>query len=352
MKKISVISFLLIIVLLSSLLTGCSCNNNGRVDVTDDPSALNTDTAQTPAPGETAAPTNGRSTNAPEQSADPSQTAAPGTTDAPVLPTGIGPIDPTTENTPAPTNPPEDQPITALTWLTANSTVTCDMDLDGKPEKIEIVSSGNSPITVTVNVTVGSSGNKLTASVSADRFVSALLNNFNSSDNRFELIVSACTGSRDHKMLICRLNSSSSTLEQVTVDGWAEAVEGDSLIVGRLYDVMGTWECTAPFRFKTGSLAVEQESEMWDVVRSSERWCTVSNEILVCFYTTGRDNEVGFLLEGYKLYPTATDMSTKIDVTLDTGAPGYFDITVDPSGRLLLLGEEMTEWFSDLYFIN
>ena len=352
MKKISVISFLLIVVFLSSVLTGCSCNNNGNADVTDDPSAMNTDAAHTLAPGETAAPTDDLSTSSPEQSGDPALTAAPGTTDAPVLPTGLGPIDPTTENTPAPTNPPEDHPITAMTWISANSAVTCDMDLDGKPEKIEIVSSGDSTVTVTVNITVGSSGNKLNESVSADRFVSALLNNFNPSDNRFELIVSACTGNRDHKMLILRLNSSSSSLEQAVVDGWAEAVEGDSLIVGRLYDVMGTWECTAPFKFKSGSLAVEQDSEMWDVVRSSERWCTVSTEMLVCFYTTGRDNEVGFLLEGYRLYPTSTDMSTKVNVTLDTGAPGYFDVTVDPSGRLLLHETDMTEWFSDLYFIN
>ena len=335
-------------------------------DVTDqqDSTFAPTDAASTDGPASTDTPeqtqtsastepyaTNPADTGDPGNTSNPNATPSAITTDTPSNTSVPGitthPIDPT----PSPTTPPSDTVVSGLVWLDGKSTVSYDMDGDGKAEKVKvIVTEQGSSKRVTISITVGSSGNVLTTSINADSFLSAFINTFNSS--RAHLVVSTCVGSRQHSINCYRMNSSSTSLDSFGTDGWIEAVNGNKLLVGRLYDVMGTWECTSEFSFNASGTELVQDGEFWDVVREGERWCTVRDIMLVGLYTTGPDNETTFLTEGYQLYPIRTDMKTLIDIVLDTGAPGYMQITLDSNGAPIYAGATMDELFSDLTYIR
>lgn len=329
-------SFALItaVVLAASFAWGCRHNND-----VPEPTAVPIQPSGT----ETAAPTEQTVVTSAPVDTEAVQTPEPGPTETPAAPTEIIP-----DETPAPATQPPEQVVTGLVWIDGSRTLKYDLDFDGKPETVEITASSS----VSVKITVGANGKVLSESVSAGRFFSVLINNFNSSDRRAEIIISTGSGNRQRNMLCLRLDSSSNALEKLNVEGKAVAADGDTLTVSRMLDVLGTWECTAAFKFASSGFKLEQQGEFWDVVRSEERWCTVSQEMLIGYYTSGLDNETGFIEPGYRMYPTRTDLNTIIDVTLDTGALGYLPITVGQNGELMYSGNPLTSWFSDLTFIN
>lgn len=351
--KNSLLALLCAVIILLSVLCGCAGKNGCAPSGTDDPTALNTDDPSTAVPTRETDQTNAP-TVSPDETEIPAETASvnteiPGFTPFPDETPTPGNPDTPAPATPVPTVPPSDETLTGTVWLDSFCSVLYDLDLDGKPERIEIkkIASG-----VSLEVTVGAGGQKLMEELTADSLLSAVISDFNRGDSRAELIVSVLTGTRGHKLYCFRLNGASNGFETCSIDGRAESVDGDSLTVCRMLDVMGTWDCTALFVFSNSRFELNKPSQLWTVKRTEERWCTVSRDMLVGLYTTGLDNETTFLEPGYRLYPTSTDMESIINLTLDTGAHGYLTITIGPNGRPLISGSDLTEWFSDLTFIN
>ncbi len=329
---------------------GCSCNNTGDPSNTSDPSALNTGDPGNTGNDNTGTPSGGPDASAlpPDQTPDgsfgPGNTPAPGdNTPAP----GVTPVP--VQNSPIPTTPPTNDTLTGTVWLECPCSVLYDLDFDGRPEQIEIKMSGRD---ITVSVTTGSGLKTYADHVTADRFLAAVISDFNKGDGRAELVVSTLTGNRGHRLRCLRLNAASDGFDGHTAPGWIESVTDEGIVLGRMLDVMGTWDCIAAFAFDENSFELVMTDELWTVKRTTDRWCTVSVDLLVGLYTTGLDNETTFLDPGYRVYPTSTDMERVINLTLDTGAHGYVTITIGADGRPLLSGMDMTEWFSDLTFVH
>jgi hypothetical protein len=330
--------------------------------VTADPSAnITAGPTATPTPVPMAVPTEAPVyTNVPIVTADPSANITEGPTATPIAaptpaPTAapsVTPGEPATP-TPAPTDTPLPDPVTTLTWLELGKAITCDLDFDYKPETIvaELNTTSYARL-LTVKVTVGKNGKVLEDSFLADEFISGLVNNFNSGDNRVEIIISSLRGTRTETVCAYRLNSTSTGLSVCKLEGSVYQVDGNSVRIHRYLDFMGTWECTSAFAFDLTNFKLVQAETDWIVLHPGERQCTAAQTLLVGLYTTGVDNMIIYFEPGARLYPTATDLSTRIDVTLESGTPGYLSVTVGPNGELLHGGEKMTDCFSDLYFMD
>ena len=352
-KTAGLLAAISLILVISMFFTGCSCS--GTVDPTDpentsDPSAMITDNpgGTDAASDPTKAPSSDPAGTADPAAFDPNNSGDPANTNDPAVNTPApGDTAAPAQNTPIPTMPPTDEPLTGTVWLECPCSVLYDLDLDGRPEKIELGMSGRD---LTVSVTTGSGNMTYSERVTADSFLSAVVSDFNKEDGRAELVVSTLNGRRGHKLLALRLNKSSDGLDSCSADGWIESIDEGSIVIGRKIDIMGTWDCAAAFELSKNSFEFVMTDELWTVKRPEERWCTVSQDMLVGLYTTGPDNETTFLEPGYRMYPTSTDLSGIINVTLDTGAHGYLSVTFGQNGRPMYSGLDLTEWFSDLTF--
>ena len=306
--------------------------------------------SSTDAPGETDSPS---STEASSATAAPAASAAPGEATAqPTAAPTMAPYIPG-EPTPEPTNTPVPDPVTELTYVEEGKPVYCDMDFDGRAEKIEVVMSKREGTKqYTVRITLGSSGATLIDNFFADKYMLGLLNNFNSGDERVELMLSTCTGKRQDVIRSYRLNPDSTGLLGIRTDGWIDSVHGNTVTVAKYADLMGTWECTCPHVFGHDSFELKPMDEDWQVKYESGRWCTVSGEMLVGLYISGNENYVGFLERGDRIYPTATDLVSRIDFMTDTNSAGYLSVTFTGELAAGYDGKSMNEWFSDLTFIK
>ncbi|MCR5610215.1 MAG: hypothetical protein K6F68_00075 [Clostridiales bacterium] len=254
---------------------------------------------------------------------------------------------PTAVPTPAPTAAPVT--VSGLTWLNVPAKVCCDLNFDGKLDLLELSYSQGRII---LSVTVGKNGKNITVSKEADGIISAFVNDFGASGSRYEIVVSAAKGTRNEFILCARLNGLSSDLDTCLVDGWVDGIIDDKIKVARKIDVIGTWTCTSEFRFTSSGFSLDQVERYWNVVPEEGRWCTLSQQMFINYYTSGLENEMGFIYPGYRLVPVGTDLETKIDLRLDTMADAFISITVSSDGKLLYEGKEMSEYFSDLTFIN
>ena len=244
-------------------------------------------------------------------------------------------------------------PVTTLTWLELGKTVLCDLDFDGSPETVVLEeTSASYGKLLTLKVTVGKTGKALEDSFLSDEFIGGFINNFNSGDNRVEIVVSSLVGTRDETIRAYRLNSNSTGLSVCKLEGSVHQIDGNSIRVHRYIDFMGTWECTSAFAFEDDNFKLSQVETDWIVLHPGERTCTVSKTILVGLYAMGIDNTVITVYPPSRLYPTATDLKTRIDVTLEGGAPGFISVTPGANGRLLYGGESLEDCFSDLYFMD
>ncbi len=187
----------------------------------------------------------------------------------------------------------------------------------------------------------------------AEYFTKALINNFNTGDNRVEIVVSTGTGNRGQVIRAYRLNAASTALMSTKLDGWIETVGANSIEVGRYIDLLGTWGCTADFAFAASGFTLTQQSEAWQVHRDSERWCTVSKELIVELLTNSQtENCAGFLYYGDLIYPVETDLASYITFVSDLDETGNIEITVAAGGALLINGTPVDDWFLDLTYID
>lgn len=272
-----------------------------------------------------------------------------------ILPSATPSPTPGIGNTSAPTNTPHPDPITDMTWFDDSAAVYYDMNFDGAAERIEIVLTPQNSYTFicSVSVTVGATGDILTNTFTTELFSKALLNNYNSGDGRVELLVCCGSGTTDFGIYCYRLNSDSSALDVYYAKGWVETADENTVTIGRYLDVLGTWACTSRFSFDTDLFELCQYDSEWSVFSDEERWCTASKELLVQFYLhASTPNYAGFLYEGDRIRPLATDMSSYIRFVMDNNEEGAITVTFDPlNSTLLINGLPPAEWFSDLYFI-
>lgn len=387
-RFIRLVAVMIAVILALSAAASCSSGNNGTDPAeTDDPSAQATETGggdtvltespviDTEVPDATISPVD--PTEVPDDSASPdttepaSSTSQPDATSAPEAtqqPSDTHQPDQTpliTEPaataestfTPAPsyepTEVPEPDPVTELTFIESDKTYRFDMNFDGIPERIEVrLKTRDTTKQCTVRVTVGGSGETLIDTFDTERLMVGLVNNFNTGDNRAELMLSTLTGNRDALIKSYRLNGESSGLLLCETEGWIDSVNGNSVIVSKYVDLMGTWECFCEHSFAFDSFELLPVWTDWMVKPEEGRMCTLAEEIMVGLYVGGPDNYVGFMEAGDKLYPTATDLSERIDFVTDTNVSGYLSVTFGSDGRPLLDGEPMDSLFTDLTFIQ
>ncbi len=289
---------------------------------------------------------------APTVSDTPSASTVAGGTPTPT-PVGITQNPNQPQVTPTPTPIPD--PAVGMTWFDDSSPVWCDMDFDGHTEKIEIelVRLYSYTYTCYVRVTVGATGNTLSASFVTESFSSALLNNFNTGDGRVELLVCCSRGATEFSIHSYRLNANSDGFESAYTDGWIESAADNTVVVGRYQNILGTWACTASFAFSTAVFNLVQTGAEWTVYNDADRWCTVSQDMLVEFFVaSGSDNVAGFIYVGERLFPTSTDMRTYIQFSLEDGRAGSITITLDAYGNILINSQNPNNWFSDLEYLD
>ena len=245
--------------------------------------------------------------------------------------------------------------VTGLVWFDDSAPVYYDLDFDGKPEKVELklVPVSSYSYSCMLRITVGATGRELIDTFTTEYFTKALINNFNSGDGRAEIMVCGGTGNKGQVTRASRLNSTSSSIETISVPGWIETVSGNSIEFGRYIDILGTWSCSATFAFSRTDFALVQQGTEWQIHRDSERWCTVANDFLVEIYVNNSiENYAGFLYKGDRIYPTATDLNRYIRFTSDIGDNGSIDITINADGDVCINGDPVDYWFSDLQYIN
>lgn len=311
-------------------------------DGTSDPSV--TPDGASPAPTDPAdqshrpPDTDGPDATEPGHDTSPEPTAEPGVTDVPT-------------ETPKPADQPA--PVSGPLWIYSSKKIFSDLDFDGSPERIDFaVIPGATGVKCSVEVTVGKNGAVIRDEFTIKRFLKAYLNDFNKGDGRAELLVSVAAGTCDHFVRCYRLNADSSAFVRYAADGWLETASAGSVVIGRYYDLMGTWKCTAEHVLSRSGFVLEKTSEMWEVVREDGRWCTVADELIVGIYTSGGNNESVYLDRGDVLYPVSTDLEGIINVRLESGADGYIVVTFGQDGKPLMNGVPMDELFSDLTYIN
>ncbi len=336
----------------TALPPGVTAGPDSSANPTENPGATDGATAQ-PAvsgqPGVTARPTGqGGATNPPAPAtalptASPNPTARPTPSPAPIA-----------TATPRPTNTPKPDPVTALTWLELDTPVSCDMDFDGKAEKVELTrSESGGKMLVSLKVTNGKTGKVLMDSVTCDRFVKGLINNFNTGDRRVEVMLSVSSGTRDDVTHAYRLNSGSTGLLKCSCPGLVESVNGSSLQIARMLDLLGTWNCTASYAVSYDKFELVRSGSDWIVTQEEDRWCTSSTDFIAAVYLSGTDNSANWFGAGEKLRPVSTDLESRMDFVTDTGTRGYFDIDVDENGRVTKVnGYAPTALFGDLNYID
>lgn len=290
----------------------------------------------------------------------PDETVSPiNITPEPTLAPGTTPTAPVT--TPVVTLPPDATPTpvpdthTDLTWFDDSAPVLFDLDFDGVADKVELklTKLTDYAYSCMLKVTVGATGKEVVDAFTTEYFTKALINNFNSGDNRAEIVVCTGTGNRGQITKAYRLNAYSNAFVTTSISGWVESVSDNTMLFGRYADIMGTWACSATFGFSNAAFAFEQISEKWQVHRDSDRWCTVADEILVQLYiASSTENYAGFLDRGCKIYPTATDLSTFIEFTSDLGESGAITISKGTNGTFYISGRPIDDWFSDLTYID
>lgn len=332
-------------------------------DTADPTSASDPDSSEgvyTPAPGETQQPSGSGAPSA-SQSLAPGQTPSPTQLSSaqPTSPSGhtvtTAPVQPSTP-TPIPTATPKPDPVTALTHVAPGNEYYCDMDFDGRNEKIEISRKerDGGDILLTVKITVGKTGSVLVDSFATEHYFDGILNNFNSGDKRVELLISTGVGKREDTIRCYKLDDSSGSLSACAAEGRMISVGANSVTVSRFVDLMGTWECLSDHSFSYSEFALESIDGEWRVKNEPNRWCTVSNPMLVGFYSNGNENEFGYLYPGYdasRICPTATDLKTRIDFITDANVSGYLSVSFS-EGVPLFEGKPMDHWFSDLTYIK
>lgn len=297
--------------------------------------------------------------DAPADTSSADTTPAPDTTETayttPVTTIMPASEEPSVPNTPSPvpTEIPEPDPITELTYIASDKLYYCDMDFDGTSDKVEVqLKTRDDKKQCTVKITLGSSEATLIDTFTTEKYIGGFLNNFNTGDRRMELVISTCIGKRDDTVRSYRLNSDSTGLLISETEGWIDSVEGNSVIVSKYVDLMGTWVCSCPHYFDHNDFGLLPLDEDWTVDYESGRWCTASKELLVGLYISGPDNYAGFIEKGDKLYPTATDLKERIDFMTDTNVSGYINVTFDPKEGALYDGSGMDAYFSDLTYIR
>ena len=302
---------------------------------TDSPNA-------TPRPGES---------EAPHQSASPNTsvpTTSPVNTASPVQPAAPSPV---------PTDTPKPDPITALTNIAPGKEYSCDLDFDGKTEKISlgVKEREEGKKLLTLMVTLGNSGTVLVDSFYMERYYDGVINNFNTGDNRVEIVISTGAGARDEQIRCYRLDKASEALLIYTFGGRMESVGTDSISVAMYADLMGTWICTNELAFSYDEFALSPLNTEWFVRNEPNRWCTVSAPLFVGFYSSGNDNEFGYLQDGLgadRIYPVSTDLVSRIDFLTDSNVRGFIDVTFDENHTAFYDHMTMDNWFSDLSFIK
>lgn len=288
----------------------------------------------------------------PAASADPVPTAVPTASAPSAEPTGT-PSAPATP-TPPPTPTPVPDPVVTTTWLELGSKVYCDLDFDSKPEQIELnIADNPSGVSlVTLRIIVGKNNKTLEDSFPAETFINALVNNFNSGDNRVEIIVSGRMGERDEQLKAYRLNERSDGLRSCKLEGSLYQIDGNSVRIHRYVDLMGTWDCIASFSFDSENFRLIQNGADWEVLRDHGRVCTLAEDILAGIYSSGSDNLTTFVEAGTRIYPIASDLTSRIDIVLESGAHGFITVTVGEDGRFMYGGTHLDDYFTDLYFLK
>lgn len=344
-------------------------DESGEPDETENAPAGNTDEpAVTAEPGKTAKPEGSEPprdtmpptsrTQAPTNAPGPVQPGqnTPAPTDKPTAAPTNKPTPspaPAATSTPKPTATPKPDPVTSLTWMDPDGTYYCDMNFDGKDEKIELYvkDKENGRQSVTVKVTVGGSGKVALDTFEAESYINGLINNFNSGDNRVEIVVCTSESEKDKTVRAYRLNSASSGLLKCTTPGWIESVTGNAIKLHCNLDLLGTWECTASFSFDRESFAFVRVDEKWTVLPVANRWCTVSAMFTAGIYSSGTENQAMFINPGTKLYPVATDYSSIMDLVTDTGMKIYISIEVADGRAVFEGGDSFETCFSDLNYL-
>lgn len=307
------------------------------------------------APSETEAdPAGTMTTDTPFGSDTPAETTPPAPTETNVSP------DPTPDNSAAPTPTPvpgqtaqptdepdpDPDPVTELCWLKLSEPVYCDLDFDGKPDKVE-VTFGSGVLKLAVNT---GAGLEIKDEVSSRRFVKGLINNFNTGDNRVEIAISSLSADNKYSTKIFRLNASVSGFDSYIVNGFVDSVCANDLSIHDMVDLMGSWECSNTFTLRRDSFKLDATNKMWTVVSPGTRFCTVRKDMLVGIYTSGSENITAFISPGEKMYPVASDLESLIDIHLASGEDGYITITLSSDGSILYSGQPIEDWFSDLIF--
>ena len=313
----------------------------------------------------TAAPdvTEANATPSPAYTQQPGQTQGPVQTAVPVTAAPTATVRPTSEPvqpstpTPKPTETPQPDPVTTLTNIEPGGEYYCDLDFDGRAEKIVLGVKDRAPgqKLITLMVTVGRSGIVLVDSFVMERYIGGVINNFNTGDNRVEIVVSSAVGARDETIRGYRLSDDSAALLTTSFSGRMEAVNGNTISVMKYADLMGTWTCMNQLGFGYDSFALVPINEEWYVKNEPGRLCTVSDPMFVGFYSSGSDNEFGYLQGGLgadKIYPVSTDLVSRIDFITDGGVRGYMEVTFDADCAAFFEGSPMDNWFSDLTFIQ
>ena len=324
----------------------------------------------TPEPGSTEQPateapggTESNATPAPAHTQQPDRTENAIQTAVPVtaVPTATArptsePVQPSTP-TPKPTETPQPDPVTALTYIEPGGEYYCDLDFDGRAEKIVLGVKDRDPgqKLLTLMVTVGNSGVVLVDSFVMERYIGGVINNFNTGDNRVEIVISSAIGTRDETIRGYRLGEDSAALLSTSFAGRMEGVNGNTISVMKYADLMGTWTCMNQLGISYDSFALVPLNEEWYVKNEPGRLCTVSEPLFVGFYTSGSDNEFGYLQGGLgadRIYPVSTDLRSRIDFMTDGGVRGYMEVTFDADSTAYYEGTSMDNWFSDLTFFH
>lgn len=310
--------------------------------------------SEQPGPDESVAPVFPVETAAPAGSDQPAVTPSPTFTAAPtVIPATDDPFIPP-EDTPEPTSVPLPDPVMELTYIEFGREYFCDMDFDGKPDRIEVAvfTRDDASKQCSVKITLGSSGVTLMDSFVMDKYINGVINNFNTGDNRAELMLSIAIGTRDDEIRSYRINREGTGLLISLTEGWIDSVVGNNVSVAKYVDLMGTWECSCLHAFDVNEFELKPVYTEWKVKNEPDRWCTLSEPLLVGFNISGPENYVGFLESGDRLRPVSTDLTGRIDFITDTDVSGYVNVTFGGHSEAYIDGSSMDHWFSDLSFID
>ena len=331
------------LVFLVLIVSFSSCRNTDKPDdgpiKTDQPQV---NVSETPGASESVVITPPPTVYTPAPVVTPDPTAEPSPSESDVAP--VETPSPTSAATSVPTAVPTAAPetISGLTWLSVPCKEYCDLDYDGNVDVIELSFMGNK---FELAVTSGKSGERTTAEAEATVVHSAVINDFGLGDNRYEILISASNGLGNDFILCSCLNRSTSTVESFTTEGRVDAIVDDMVRITKNVRIIGVWTVAKCFSFSASHFGLTSPDLFWDVLPEEDRWCTVTREMIICYYSGSSDNEIGYVDVGTKLVPLRIDFSSRIDVMLDTSALGYFVINVDDNGKIIYQDAAIEEYF-------